>query len=249
MVFVSREPFTSEWSHLWFSDVISLRPIVIEDVNNCLKMYSSCKSFLLLCSPSKSLVLKASLSSRETVELASGSILRFSRLCWSMLCPASSGSLGLWPEVRQTWTAYSTIPGHSQAFVMLVFTERGVKIFPYFESLTLQHVEIIKCTKDSGPLQGCYLSFSVSAQPQSLCEGPKSAMHSNAPAAGPAWMNTGHGKEVAHVYGRNVGFLLSKVHAPCVSERRGLGRWRTMHGAFLFALRYGAALCYKGKCS
>ena len=34
MVLVSRKPFTLEWSHLWFSDIISLRPIVMEDVNN-----------------------------------------------------------------------------------------------------------------------------------------------------------------------------------------------------------------------
>ena len=33
-VLVSRKPFTLEWSHLWFSDIISLRPIVMEDVNN-----------------------------------------------------------------------------------------------------------------------------------------------------------------------------------------------------------------------
>ena len=186
MVLVSRKPFTLEWSHLWFSDIISLRPIVMEDVNNCLKIFSSCKSFLLLCSPSKSLVLKASESSREIVKLASGCILRFSRLCWSMLCPALRGSLGLWPGVRQKWTAYSTIPGHSQKFVMLVFPERGVKFFPYFQGLPLRHVEIIKCIKSSGPLQGCYLSFSVSAQLQSLCEGPKSATLSNALAAVPS---------------------------------------------------------------
>lgn len=161
------------------------RPIVIEDVNNCLKIFSSCKSFLLLCSPSKSLVLKASESSREIVELASGCILRFSRLCWSMLCPASRRSLGLWPE-RQMWTAYSTIPGHSQAFVMLVFPERGVKFFPCFQGLTLRHAEIIKCIKNSGPLQGCHLSISVSAQLQSLCGGPKSTTRSIALAAVPS---------------------------------------------------------------
>lgn len=227
------------------------RPIVIEDVNNCLKIFSSCKSFLLLCSPSKSLVLKASESSREIVELASGCILRFSRLVRAV----PSLKRVLRPLARETDVDSIQHNSWSPTGICHVgFPRKRCKVFPLLPrsySPTRWNNQIIKCSKSSAPLQGCHLSIPASAQLQSLCGGPKSATRSNAPAAVPSrpYLNEHRPQQGAHIYGRNVGFLLSKVHAPCVSERRGPGRRRTMHRTFLFALRCGAALCYQGKCS